>query len=175
MTFAAPRPTLPRCLLLALLLATPLPGRAANCTVSVPTGPLAFGSYDPVTTHASLPLDSSGQIRVNCQAPDIQVFVAQLSSGAGGSGYSPRRMQLGAERLDYNVYTNAARTVVFGNGSGGTVTVTCTTGVTGGGCTGSNPAGPTRRATLPFYGRIPAAQDAAIGSYSDILTVRIDF
>jgi len=84
-------------------------------------------------------------------------------------------MAAGANMLQYNLYLNAARTTVFGDGSGGTQTATCVTGITAFGCVGSNPSGPGRRATLPFYGRIPAGQDAAAGLYSDTVQVTIVF
>src|SRR4051812_13032770 len=35
-----------------------------NCTIN--TGPLAFGNYDPVGTHASRPLDAAGRVTVAC-------------------------------------------------------------------------------------------------------------
>jgi len=37
------------------------------------------------------------------------------------------------------------------------------------------PAGGTNFATGTFYGRIPASQDVAPGSYSDVITVTVTY
>lgn len=156
--------------LLALLLCFSSLARAAeDCTVS--STPVAFGAYDPVEQIA--PLDGSGQVTVDCRGSGLS-FVASLSPGATGS-YAQRQMTAGAETLGYNLYLDAARTIVFGDGNGGTQTLQCTTGVTASGCTGSNPGGANRRAAWPIYGRIPAGQNVAAGLYSDTLQVTIVF
>jgi spore coat protein U-like protein len=140
-----------------------------DCTVS--STPVAFGIYDPLGT---TPLDGSGQVTVDCRRTNSVAFVTSLSRGAAGS-YAPRAMNSGGNSLQYNLYTNAARTIVFGDGTGGTSTVLCFTGVTLNGCIGSNPSGQGRRAVLPFYGRISAGQDAATGNYLDTVQVTIVF
>ncbi|HEV8694391.1 MAG TPA: spore coat U domain-containing protein [Lysobacter sp.] len=158
-----------RWLLLLLLLWLSSVANAQSCTVSSTS--VAFGVYDPIGSSA--PLDGSGQITVDC-FPNNVIFTAGLSTGGSGS-YAVRRMASGANTLPYNLYLNAARTTVFGDGSGGTQTATCITGITAYGCVGSNPGGQGRRATLPFYGRIPAGQDVAAGLYSDTVQVIIVF
>ena len=69
----------------------------------------------------------------------------------------PRKMTSGANILNYNLYTNAARTTVRGDGSGGTSTQATN---------GTN-------VTRTVYGRIPALQNAFVGSYSDAIIVTI--
>ena len=159
-----------RWLALFLLLGLSSMANAQSCTVSSTS--VAFGVYDPIES-SSMPLDGSGQITVDC-FPNFTFFTASLSTGVAGS-YAARQMASGANRLQYNLYLNAARTTVFGDGSGSTQTATCITGVTAFGCTGSNPGGQGRRARLPFYGRIPAGQDVAAGPYSDTIQVTIIF
>lgn len=155
-------------LLCLLCLSSLANAQSADCTVSS-TG-VAFGVYDPI---ADTVVDGAGQITVDCRPGNV-AFTVNLRTGGSGS-YAARRMNAGSETLEYNLYLNAARTTVFGDGSGGTQTASCITGITVNGCTGSNPPGPARRATLPFYGRIPAGQDAAAGLYGDTVQVDIVF
>jgi spore coat protein U-like protein len=68
-------------------------------------------------------------------------------------------MKNGVNSLNYNPYTTAAHTTVWGDGTGSTQTVTI---------------GPYRRVHLPqsitVYGLIPALQNAALGPYTDSIT-----
>ncbi|WP_181952574.1 Csu type fimbrial protein [Vulcaniibacterium gelatinicum] len=144
--------------------------QAQDCRLT--TNPLAFGTYDPVETVA--PLDASTQFLVDCRDPSRVTFTATLSPGNSGT-YTPRELRLGTSRLPYNLYRDAARTIVFGDGTGGTQAAVCRTGTTGNGCTGSNPPGPDRRATVPVYGRIPLGADPAAGPHSDTIIVTVTF
>ena len=73
-------------------------------------------------------------------------------------------MASGSNTLNYNLYRDAARTTIWGDGSGGTsffqVSVL--------------PLLPTS-GTVTVYGRIPALQDAHTGSYSDSIVATITF
>jgi spore coat protein U-like protein len=75
-------------------------------------------------------------------------------------------MRNGAETLDYDLYTSVARNIVWGNGSGGTATVTLTGGTVNAG---------NRTLTRTIYGRIPAGQAVAMGTYRDTIVVTIVF
>lgn len=141
---------------LVLLLA---PFQAKACTISV--GGVAFGNYDP---GSASPDDGTALLIVACVSTENSVLTAL---GAGGSGsYATRRMSNGASNLNYNLYTNSARTIVWGNGSGGSSTVTLTGGILLGG---------TRYFTRTVYGRIPAGQNVSAGSYGDTIVVTITF
>ena len=149
-----PRAALVPALLAALLVSIALPARAAvNCTVT--SSGVVFGSYD---TFSSTPLDGTGPIQIVCNGNPS--FSISLSTGGSGS-YAPRAMASGSYRLNYNLYTDAARTTIWGNGTGGTQTVS-----------GTSPK-PVIDATV--YGRIPARQNAAMGNYSDTVTVTVTF
>jgi spore coat protein U-like protein len=137
--------------LAALLLIAPA-ARAA-CTVSAT--PVAFGAYSPFS---GTPTDSTGTATVRC-TPAANVVVA-LSTGGSGT-FSPRQMSSGPSRLGYQLYSNAARTTVWGNGTGGTVTVAAR--VTGAG------------RNFTAFGRIPALQGVAPGAYVDTITVTVTF
>jgi spore coat protein U-like protein len=80
-------------------------------------------------------------------------------------------MAAGTARLGYNVFSDAARSQVWGSGTGGTViasgAMTVGPGVGNGGGSLS--------VTHTIYGRIPQLQDAAPGTYSDTLLVTLTF
>jgi spore coat protein U-like protein len=69
-------------------------------------------------------------------------------------------MKSGANLLNYNLYTSAARNVVWGDGTGGSNTMSAT-------ANGST--------TLNIFGQIPASQDAAVGTYTDSITATVNF
>ena len=147
--------------------------RAASCTVGVDG--VNFGTYDPTSGNT---VSAQGEFRVDC---DTNGTLVTISLGTGGSGsYANRRMQRGATPgpLYYNLYLDAAHATIFGNGIGGSSTVTCRTqnNLNQNGCTGTKPAaGPIWRATRPFFGLIPASQDVGAGAYTDTVTYQITF
>jgi spore coat protein U-like protein len=127
-------------------------GRAAGCTVS--TSGISFGNYDVFST---LNDDITGTVNVNCLSGTT--YVISLSSGSGT--YTSRIMTNGANILAYNLFLDPTHLTIWGDGSAGTGTLTGTG-------TGANTA-----ATV--YGRIPAGQNAAVGAYSDVITVTVTF
>lgn len=144
---------------LAVLLCLLLAGEAgAACSVSA-TG-VNFGAYDVFVT---TPLDSTGTVTVTCdQAPPADIVVAIGPSGTSG-GFIPRQMRSASspDRLNYNLFVNAGRSTVWGDGAAGTSTVFLKN------------VKKNRPAVTTIYGRIPAGQDVSVGSYSDSLTVTI--
>lgn len=132
------------------------PARAVSCNVSAT--PVSFGSYNVFN---ATPLDATGTITVQCTGGIQSVsYNIKLSTGLSGS-YAPRQMANGANRLNYNLYTDATRLPVWGNGSAGTLFVSNSTG------------GVTVNHTV--YGRVPALQNVAVGNYSDNITVTLTF
>lgn len=142
----------------------------AGATCSIATTGVSFGVYDISLVG---PNDSSGNITVTCSyvAPGAATavnFEASLSAGASGS-YTPRQMASGPGRLDYNLFLDAARSSIWGDGLSGT-----------GIATGELRVGPgvgngTRSAQLPLYGRVPAQQAVPMGTYSDTIVVTLTF
>ncbi|MET3441077.1 spore coat protein U-like protein [Variovorax paradoxus] len=126
------------------------PSNAAQCTVST-TG-LAFGAYAPFST---APNNSNGSVQITCDA----VASYSIALATGGSGSFDRAMASGTYRLKYNVFTEPSRTIVWGDGTGGSSSVT-----------GSGTA-----ATIPLFGRIPARQNVGVGSYTDTLIVTVSY
>jgi len=129
----------------------------AACTISA-TG-VNFGNYDVFTAAAD---DSTGTITLRCGNADNHVTVT-LSRGSSGT-FSPRRMaKAGGEQLAYNVYTDATRTTIWGDGTGGTSIYSQ-----------ANPPN-NQDVVVTVYGRIPASQDVSVGSYTDTLVATINF
>jgi spore coat protein U-like protein len=145
-------------LMLVLTLASAsMPALAQQCAIQGLT-PLAFGAYDPT---AAAPSDATGAFEVRC-TPRTS-YRARISTGASG-GFFPRTMVRGPNALAYNVYREAARVTVWGDGSGGTQVVTV-----------GDSGPPGNPVTVTIFGRLPAGQWVAAGSYSDTLVLTIEF
>lgn len=139
----------------------PLPAQAV-CSTSATL--VAFGSYNPFAVGNS---DSAGTITVSCSGGLISLLVSydiKLSPGLYGT-YAARRMGAGSSRLSYNLYTNAARTTIWGDGSGGTGFVS----------DGYLLGLLTVNRNYSVYGRLPAAQNVAPAAYSDTITVTVEY
>ena len=151
-----PPPLRLRLLFLAALAAAPSLALAqASCNFAVGSA-LAFGPYDPFATS---PRDAASALVYRC--PPGQSVRISLDRGLSGS-FASREMRQGSESLLYNMYLDAARTVVWGDGTGGTST--------GPGVAVRGPGGTT---VAWVFGRIPAAQDAVAGAFGD--TIRVTF
>ncbi|RYZ04226.1 MAG: SCPU domain-containing protein [Myxococcales bacterium] len=133
---------------------------SASCSIS--TTPLAFGTYDPVGAHAAAPLDATGGVVVTCTNGAATTVTLGQGSNAntGSSDATPlRRMASGGNFLSYSLYQNAGHTTVWGNTSG-----------TGVAHTGSGTA-----TSVSVYGRVPAGQNVASGSYADTVVATVTF
>lgn len=126
------------------------PADAVTCSISPQS--VNFGNYD---TLSGQQLDGVGTISVNCDA--TATFTISLSSGAGS--FNARQLSSGSNSLGYNLYTDASRLSVWGDGTGSTTTVSES-------ATSGN---------FTVYGRIPADQNVPAGTYSDTVTVTITY
>ncbi len=134
----------------------------ATCTVT--TSALAFGNYDPISTHATSPLDGTGTVTVKCANGLSAVITLGQGSypDSGSTDASPlRRLSDGSSSyLSYSLYQDGSRATTWGNTSG---TGVSTTG------TGSDDS-------HTVYGRIPGGQGSVdAGSYSDTVVVTVTF
>lgn len=125
---------------------------SANCLVSASN--LAFGAYDP-SSATDLDVDTSVSVRCTKDTP----FTVALNAGVtSGATLVQRRMTNGTDFMNYNLYTTAARTTIFGDGTGGTGTV----GGTGAGL------GAAQAQSVSVFGRIPALQSTlSPGTYTE--------
>lgn len=127
-----------------------------SCTISVTS--VAFGTYNVFTTTA---VDSTGTITYQCNSKATNISIS-LSDGSSTT-YSPRTLRKGSEILQYNLYSDAARTTVWGDGTAGTSVYT-----------DANPPN-NSNVSVTVYGRIPAQQDVSAGSYTDTVSAVINF
>jgi spore coat protein U-like protein len=148
-------------LLAIMALASSQAAHALSCTVSA--NATSFGSY---STFSPTALDGVGNVRVSCSnlISILVNYTILLSTGSSGS-YSPRHMASGANSLGYNLYTNAARTIVWGNGSAGTSALS--DGYLLGVLTVTN--------NYPVYGRVAAGQNVPPGAYTDTIVVTVNY
>ena len=129
----------------------------AECTVS--TTAVNFGPYDPVSANAATPKDSTGTVNVYCTAGTLANVSLDLGSHASGS--TRRMLGTTGDLLTYEIYRDAARTVVWN--------------------TVNRDSGTSASKTIPInggfiaHGRIPAGQDVRIGSYSDTVLVTVNY
>jgi spore coat protein U-like protein len=137
----------------AIVLGSSVPA-SAWCSVSASS--VSFGTYN---VFATSPTDSVGELTVFCFL-DSNISVT-ISKGNAGT-FAPRQMQDAAERLSYNLFRDAARTVVWGDGSSGTSSYVI-------------PVAILTKIPLSVYGRIPPGQDVRTGSYTDSVTVVVNF
>jgi spore coat protein U-like protein len=149
-----------RALLLLGLLggAAPLAHAQAFFCAASATG-VAFGTYTPMTP---TPLLSTGTVTVQCYTFLPSSVTVTLSTGASGN-YTSRSLTSGSNTLRYNLFVNAALTQIWGNGGGGSQSQSLTVN----GFPGT--------ATATIYGAVTALQDPAPGSYTDTITVTVNY
>jgi spore coat protein U-like protein len=132
----------------------------STCTVSA--NPLSFGSYRPGQGSASA--DTTLAVRCAKGTP----FTVALDSGAGGGTVTRRVMTFGSFKLQYNLYTSAARTTVWGDGTLSSATVS-----------GTGHGLSTGQAVIEtVYGQVPditGNQDLAPGLYTDTIRVTVSY
>ena len=135
---------------------------AGACMCSVSLTSIAFGSYNP---YSPSPTDTVGTMSISCSSPDPANSTMSITLSPGSSGnVNARAMQAGLHPLYYNLYTNAARTIIWGDDSGGGESVAA-----------NFPATTRSTIKLNIYGRIPAQQNAQVGSYRDSVTLTVSY
>ena len=149
----------------AMLLGLGATAPAQSLTCSITASDVAFGSIDPL---AGAIVDVSGSVQVDCSELVLPILdntvgvCIYLDEGDGGSDGSVfRHMRQGAEILPFNLYKDAARSVIWGSetafpASGAQRVIVTLSGVLS--ATGS--------VTVPVYGRVPAGVSGRpIGAY----------
>jgi spore coat protein U-like protein len=142
--------------MVGVLCASDASAQAPSCTISSTS--VVFGNYNVFNGTA---LDSTGTITYRCNSTAANITIS-LSKGQSAT-YNPRRMNKGAEILTYNLYRNAARTTIWGDGTGGSSVYSR-----------GNPPN-NSNVNVVIYGRVPALQDVSAGSYGDTVSATINF
>lgn len=140
----------PRTALTAWLL---LAGISAHANCSVAVNGLVFGDYDVFDGSHT---DSTSTFTVNCSTQTA--YTLKLSAGNGS--FSERLLLNGSHSLSYNIYTDAAHSLIWGDGSGGSVTQSGNTGTS---------------AEHTAYGRIPPRQNVYSGPYVDSIVITLEY
>lgn len=137
---------------------------AAECSsFSVTTTGVAFGVYDTLEPAATT---SSGSIEVSCSG-DLGLEAAYtISLGTGTSAsFLPRRMNRSAVDLVYNLFTDPAHVLVWGDGTGGTHRISDLVPL----------VHATEYRQYDVFGLIYPQQQIPSGTYSDSIVVSVSF
>lgn len=136
---------------------------SAYATCGVQATAVAFGNYGPLYPQHR---DSQGTIQVACDdnAGASIFYLIRLSAGTSGS-FTPRSMSQGANRLDYSLYKNSARSQEWGDGTSGTEIVTEQLDI---------PASGRAERKHTVFARLFARQAAPRGEYTDIIQVTLE-
>jgi spore coat protein U-like protein len=135
---------------------------SANCTISA-TG-ISF-TYDPISANATTAAIATGTVTIACTKGSGPSIGLNAGNHAGAVAGVTRAMANGTNMLGYELYQQAAAP-----GNGGVWTD----------IGGANPlnagVSPSKSARIfTVTGSVPAAQDVAVGSYSDTITATVNF
>jgi spore coat protein U-like protein len=122
---------------------------------SIQTTDLAFGSINPLSAE---PATSASTITVTCTTSTT--YTIALSAGGSGS-FVERVMQSGMNQLFYQLYVDATHRTVWGDGTGGSATVTASDSGAG--------------TTSTVYGSVPHQLSAMAGTYADSIVVTVTY
>jgi spore coat protein U-like protein len=127
----------------------------AGCELSAPND-LAFGTQSFLDISD---IDSTVDLSIRCTTGTPATIT--LDDGLNGGTVALRTMELGANSINYTLYTDNTYSQIWGDGSLGTFTRAYTG-------TGS-------AETLTVYGRVPTQTTPAAGAYSDTITMTVTF
>lgn len=137
-----------------------------TCAVLVGTPTVNFGNFNPFQT---TPITGINQtLTIRCTGANNPVTYTFTLSAGGDNSYNPRHMLrngVGPEKLNYNLYREAAHTTIWGNGSSGTSINS-----------GTNRCRPNNPCVYTAYGLLPAPQATVRGgSYSAQITATLTY
>jgi spore coat protein U-like protein len=132
--------------------------KKVQCTFNA-ASTLPFGSYD---VYSNSDVETMGLMAITCDSHGTN-FTISMGTGSHSATFYPRYMSANGSLLKYEIYLDAGRTTMWGDGTLGS----------------SVYIGTAEKANSPFaiyfYGLVPAGQDVAVGSYSDSIVTTIDF
>ncbi|HHX83698.1 MAG TPA: spore coat U domain-containing protein, partial [Pseudomonadaceae bacterium] len=113
---------------------------------------------------SSLATAINGQTTITLDCPSGTNWKLGLNNGMHALSGQRRMAGPANNHVEYELYRDPARSQRWGNDRAGGTDV-----VSGSGSVQSNPT------TLEVYGRVPAQAPAAAGSYSDTITVTLEY
>lgn len=132
---------------------------AETCVIDTPTN-LDFGAYDPGGANLAAALLGSVDISVRCTkgTDNVEILLDLGLNDAGGNRFM-QGVNL-SEPLQYELYTDSARTDVWGDTLGnGQSYLAANSGWT----------------VLTVYGSVPGGQDVSVDDYEDTVTATVNF
>ena len=120
---------------------------------------LNFGTYQPIGTHATTPLENQTTLAVYCTRKAVATI--SMSPGSYALGAQRRMRSDGSDYLGYDLFSNLGMSSVWD--SANTVSVTSSSKYI--------PLGN----GVPLYGRVPAGQDVSAGSYQDTVQAVVNY
>ena len=156
-----------------LIVALPLAGNAVYAVTStgvlpisatvidsciVAATPIAFGSYNSTS---AAPLDISGTVTTLCSNGTSYGVSMNAGTGVGATLTTRKMTAISGTTLNYGTFTDAAHTSTWGDGTGGTATVT---GI-----------GTGLPQVANAYGRVFPGQTSSTGAYADTITVTVTY
>ena len=128
---------------------------ANTCIIGDAT--LAFGSYEPVVTHASANLDGSTKVSITC----TKGASAKIYSTTAIADRKITNQTAGTDALSYTLYTDSGLSTALGiDDNAGTIDVTNATG---------------QAQDIDLYGRIAGGQNVSAGNYSGTANLTISY
>ena len=132
---------------------------SAACSVSA--APLAFGVYKPGAGARR----ATTRLRIAC-ARGTAFRVALGAGSTPGTTVSQRLLGNGAATLQYNLFLNPARSIIWGDGTGASRT------------RAGRGRGPARPISMVVYGLLPDNafnQSVLAGTYKDMIVVTVSY
>jgi len=126
----------------------------SDCQITA-TNALDFGTTGVLTAA----VDTTSTLDVVC-TPSTAYDIGLSAGGGSGATTTTRKMTGGAATIDYQMFSDTARTTNWGD-----TVATDTVSSTGTGSTQS----------FTIYGRVPAQATPATGTYTDTVTVTVTF
>ena len=135
---------------------------AQNCLINSPT--LAFGSYDPIVTNATTALQAQATATFTCTegASSVYVTAGTGNNGSHASGTTRAMSGSGSTYLSYELYTDSGYSTIWNTTNSG-------------GHTFQPTFASSQTATATIYASVPAGQNVQVSSYSDSVTMTINF
>lgn len=126
----------------------------SSCSVAATNH--SFGNYDPL---AVLPTNGSSSVTVQCTL--LTPYNVALNAGTGsGASVTTRKMTKGSDTLNYSLYRDPTCSLIWGETIGTDTLAFVGTGLA---------------VAHTVYGRIPAGQNVNTGTYTDTITVTVNF